>query len=311
LQHNIRAKQIVKPNHRLLNIAFDLEIAKHVYTPEDNDLIRTPRSPLAGGITTADCDKYPNCVYAEEFYEELKRELDVVLERMSKQANDIVDALAKSTTEDNQTSDISIDISVEIEKTKQNVDQLKRAVTQQAAAQQAQKNVDEFRPPKPTLASEIENTVRFKLGRFKSYRRPPKLELNNDLLFRGTLLRRKAAKIIVYVDRSGSFSPDKTAQATTALNDLLRKYRGSVAGDCIFFNDGLMHVDPGAGGGGTNYQAVINDIATANPELAVVITDDDSANIIIPPRLGKVLVVRIGCAYTNLAAALTCAEVGL
>lgn len=284
------------------NQAADLEIALYLYDQEDDDAIMQPRSWLARGIRRLDALKYTGCEFAEQFYKALA---DKPLEQ------DSHDGYAN---EDNETQ-LGDPVSISEAEIKELI-QVARELMEESAQgmQRAWQEMDinaaskEFRP-RPSLASEIDKCVgRPALARVKSYRRPDRRE--GDFFKKGVVSVPKTARLSVYVDRSGSFDANKTAAATTALAKVLQKYRGQVEKDAWFFNDSVLVKDPRSGGGGTNYGAVVKHIASTNPEVAVIITDDDPCDSSVSSILTsskcktRVIVFAVGASQTNIAKAL-------
>lgn len=294
LQHQIRLEKIensiVKVDRMIWNIATDLEIAKYIYSDSDNFQITKPRSLLSGGITTNHLKDFSG-EYAEEFYQELLKNTKNIMISFDASGNDF----DKKQEEEKQEGNIPEVIEDAIKKSLEE----KEISNQQKTKEQLHKAVLDFKPPKPSLASEIDRAFgRNKIVRVSSYRRPSKRE--GDFLLKGTVSKKKSARFTLYVDRSGSFDANKTSRATQKLADIIRKYRGKVEQDVIYFNDTLLTKDPLIGGGGTNYQAVVFDIVKNNAELNMVITDDDSC-VDFEDIKPKILVIPVGCTATDFA----------
>lgn len=302
LQHKIRAQQILlkdkKINNYLWNIAADLEIAKYIYDQNDVNIIKQPRGILNHGVLPEHCLDFPNCEYAEDFYNELlKNPDDVIL--ISIDANGNVEIEVSDSLKE------KVDVKSVVKQAKQIYEQHKK----NNIIQSTQADLKYFKPPKPSLSSEIDKHLgRYKIDRVASYRRPNRRE--SDFIKKGFICVPKTPKMTIYVDRSGSFNEAKTSKATSRLKEVLLKYRGRISHDVIYFNNTLMHVDPIDGGGGTNYQCVLDDIMKTRAALSIIITDDDSVNIsVVPKDLPNILVVRVGCNYTQLANTLRVMEV--
>ena len=299
LQHRTRGGNLreVTPDFdaRRWNIAADMEIAKHLYDAQDLEAIAAPRSSLAGGITQEHCAKYPQCSYAEEFYENLVNE--------SEEASHDGEANGELAPGDlaQEVEAIVAGALEELKDLQGRQEQMRR-----------QKTLDNFLPPRPSFASLLDRHLgRAKRSRTATYRRPSRLP-SSDLIKKGVTSALKSPALTVFVDRSGSFSPSKTAQSLKTLHECLLKYRGRVECDVLYFADRLMTADPGRGGGGTNYQCVVDQIARDRAKLAVVITDDDSSSGVQVPRdLPNVVVVAVGCASTSLSKTLRVPEVAV
>lgn len=301
LQHNLRGIDFEKHHknvdHYLLNVAMDLEIAKHLYDNDDLGVIERPRSSLMGAITQKHCEKYPSCMYFEEYYLELEKQKNNLLKSFDAKHN----KFSKSKKSDKKRSKESI-VSQAVEKAKK----LKKHQT----VQKIQGKLDQYRI-KPSLASEIDAVAgRQKIVRIDSYRRPSRNE-SLDFFKKGRISKRKTPKITIYVDRSGSFDSSKTAKATETLKKILSKYRGQVRADALYFNDNLTESDPKIGNGGTNHQIVVDEIVKSNSELSIIITDDDDGLHTIPNKLPKTIIIPVGCNRTAIADKLGIIEVSL
>lgn len=305
LRHNARQSQLMATEkdeyeHHCWLFATDYEIARHLYTAADDFLITRPRSVLVGGVTHAMSLEYPDCTYAEEFYVELKKKKD-------SQQSACCQCGESEEVEGEPVDQETIKELIEAAK-----NELKE-MGKQKAAKQSQSAIDGFRPPKPSLASEIDRHLgRVKIRRIASYRRPPRREPCDDFLKKGMSNNLQTPHFTLYVDRSGSFDAHKTAQATNLIEKLIKKYRGRVTNDVIYFNDNLLTKDPMIGQGGTNYDAVIENIIKEKAKLAIVITDDDPYHK--PEKLEslpEIIIVPVGATTTNLARNLSLKELSL
>lgn len=316
LQHQSRklafTKTLDKIDHKLWNLAADLEIAKHLYTAKDEEAIGEPRSHLAGGITKSHCETYPDATYAEEFYHALLNDDNgKSLASHDGEMNDLAcEAGGGQDGQAAQDGQAPADIS---EVVKEALEQAAKDALEQAAAAalaQQQYSVSGFTPPKPSLSSLLDRHLgRSKVEPKRSYARPSRRLSTSDLILKGSKCKPMAPKLAVYVDRSGSFCPDKTADSLLALNECLVKYRGRVEFDVVYFADKLMLKDPGRGVGGTNYQPVVDLIAKDRAEVSVIITDADSADgVKVPKDMPAVVVVPIACDVTSIGQVLNVAH---
>lgn len=281
--------------------AVDLEIALHIYDDIDENIINRPFSLLNGGICKKDLEKYKDCVYAEDFYYAL---LETPLE------NDSHDGEANKDKEEDKEKDKEEQYSALSEEKKQELIKVAKELVKEAIIEIArQSEVQRFKEeskkffPRPTLASEIDiHLGRAALARVSSYRRPNRRE--SEFIKKGTISKPKTPKVLIYLDRSGSFTPEKTRMANDKLNVILNKYRTKIDKDVVFFHDTLFDKEP-EGTGGTNYLAVAKDIALNRPTLAVVITDDDGCDEECRNALNKcdtkIIMIPIGCPATKAA----------
>jgi len=304
LQHQVRGASMIKKkakvNFYLWNIVCDLEIAKYIYTKEHNFCILKPESIIKKGIVTEHLKDFKG-EYAEDFYEEL------LLNEENSYSS--LDAGGNIFSGEDPTEELDLE-SVKasaIDELKKHIENEEKVKAQDTLA----RSIKNFKPQKPSLTSEIDKIFgRNKVVRIDSYRRPSRIE-NSDYLLKGRTSRKKQSKITVYVDRSGSFSPDKTQAATDTMTKVLQKYRGKVTKDTVFFNNDLYYKDPGCGAGGTNYRAVFDDINVNGSEANIVITDDDSCERFEVKCKNNVLVIPIGCTRTSFAQKVGAKEVSI
>lgn len=300
LQHNIRAQHIDNLNVHIWNVACDLEIAKHIYSTSEDSIINSVRSPLKGGITHVECQEFPDCKFAEQYYLELlKKEVcfkNINIDMTSENLNAIIIPCDKAPVNE-----------LIISETKEKIKQLRRQGDQIVQ----QNTVNNFQAPSPSLASELDAIRRSRtlISRVKSFKRPNRKEFISEEFFKkGFRNVLKQALVTLYVDRSGSFSAEKTHQANIKVKLLLLKYRGILNLDTIFFNDSLKKMDPLVGGGGTNYKDVVDHINHSESSLSIIITDDDrSESCLVTTK--KIIIYPIGCSTTHLAKILKVKEV--
>ena len=304
LQHNTRG-QAVKDLYKevdmlILNIAADMEIAKHIYTIEDEEVFSYPRTLLGNCIKKQDCMKYPDCVYMEDFYAELIKDKENIKNELGKILSDIRE-------EDLEQAKVKIDVSEVVDNAKKELQEDAEKTQRDRNLQKLQSRVNQFKI-KPSLGSEIDRYLgRYARTTTRSYKRPNRRD--SDFMQKGYAVQLKSPRLVVYQDRSGSFDATKTLSANKELSRLLAKYRGRVKRDVLYFNDDLFEADPINGSGGTNYQVVVDDLLKQKSNLAIIITDNDSADgLIINKKIPKVLVVCVGCDSSDIARKLNCQE---
>lgn len=304
LQHQSRLSELKKNtkdvDHLIWNIAADLEIAKHIYDQQDEATIASPFSMLKGGIRKKHVADYKS-EYAEGFYEELMKQSDEIKEMLK--SMDAAGNKMEEEQEGEQEGESQQQKPVEevVKEAQQKNAEEKEKAENRKRIKQVHESIKSFKAPKPSLASEIDSVFgRNKITRVKSYRRPSRVE--SEFLQKGRVSKKKAARFALYVDRSGSFDNGKTMEATRKIAEIVTKYRGKIEKDVFYFNNNLLTVDPMVGSGGTNYQAVVDDIIRNQAELSIIITDDDYCHIEFDKkRLPKVLVVPVGCSSTVIA----------
>ena len=290
LQHHHRSRKIEKIDHRLWNVACDIEIAKHIYTSKDEEVITAIRSNLKCGITSEHAKQYPTCTYAEEFYDILKQKQDQKDKELEDAFNAMSDEEKKEVAKIVATGRATI------------AEERQAETTRQYAKNFSAKNFK----LKPSLAGVIDTMLPYsRIARRKTYARVAR-KSQEPFFAKGVKHIRKIPKILIYVDCSGSFTPEKTRVAREALDKILVKYRSSIKADVRYFSDEVS-ASP-IEGGGTNYLAVLEDVMEHRPEISIVLTDDDSNHIaegytghLEVTEHSKLLVIPIGCATTWLA----------
>lgn len=295
-----------KLNLRILNIAFDLEIAKHFYTDEDVEVICKPRGILKDGIIPEHCEEFPNCEYAEEFYEELIKKNEEQLEQL-KSFDSVLEKFLEDAIQKELDQMEPQDVKALVEKAKENIEENEKQKNISNLQYESEKYTKNL---KPSLSSSIDALIgrRFKVTRKASYRRPPRYN-EGEFIKKGMITTSSPPHLTLYVDRSGSFNENKTREATSKITEILTKYRGRIDKDVYYFNDRLMTVDPVNGGGGTNYQCVVDHIIETSSQLSIVITDNDGCNIQIKGTIPNVIIIPVGCSSTNLKSALNSSKV--
>lgn len=311
LQHRKRRKnyeeKFGKVDAKVWNIADDIEIALHIYDDHDVKIINMPRSPLNGGITKTNLpERLPtDCKYAEQIYEWLLENPQPRLVSFDGDTNDFESVHI-------ETSDELIDVESLIKNAASQIigDEIKE--NERIKTQQNHKQVKEkLKQKKQSLSSVIARKIKnnYAISKKKSYRRPERRE-NKDFIKKGVVITRTVPKITIYCDRSGSFNESKTSQATQGLKEITAKYRADVAIDTLYFNNDVLDVDPVHGNGGTNYSAVRDNIELNNPEIAIVITDNDYCCELEPVK-SDIIVIPVGCQTTNFAVMLGAVEVAI
>lgn len=310
LQHlerflNLSKKEGVNFDRTRWGAAADLEIALHIYDDYDDKIINKPRSLLNGGICKKHCEEYPQCVYAEDFYYALKNK---PLENQShdSESNQYDQDNSPESSKELTKEELKEIIDAAKEEVEKEAKNLKSEIEQQRKQKEFKEIENSFKnfAPRPTLGSEIDIVLgRAAILRKKSFKRPNRRD-EGDFLKKGTASQITTPKVIIYVDRSGSFSPEKTEKATETLKRILQKYRSKIERDVIYFHDNLFYKEPKSSGG-TNYIAVVKDIVKNNPELAIIITDDDyceeECGRIIKEYNGKLITIPIACPNTSLS----------
>lgn len=282
-------------------LAQELEIARVLYRPEDERVVTAPRSRLNGGVLADTGNVPPKLLTVEEIYDWLvanAEPAEAACNCCRPGQGDEADP------QDGEPYDIPSLVADAIQAAKE-YDQAQKSsqLTTDVAKSLAS-------PKPPSLASELDAVLRTRVVRERSFRRPSRRP-SNGYIVRGAISTPRPPRITVYVDRSGSFDPSKTKLATERLHQILARYGASIRFDTFFFGDNrISQTDPGSGSGNTPYQLVVDQINAEQAEMAIVITDDDSADGITPVfDARRMTVMACGSDRTSLAKVAGCREV--
>ena len=276
---------------RLWEIACEMEIARTIYDRRDIATITAPRSRLAGGYLPDSLDGLPpDALLAEVIYEWLveQPENEVPLQKCC--------ACSCAGDEENGQADCAAPEAV-----RDQLDADEAARESQIAAAYA---YDRLKNRAPSLTEAVDAVLRVRIEREKSYRRPSRRD-SEDVILRGAISTPRPPLVEIFVDRSASFTPAKTAAAEQRLKVLLSRYGATIKADVWFFGNGkLTATDPG-GGGDTPYPLIAQHITRSTPRLAIIITDNDPVGPLdAVGRCTTVLCVPVGCRNTALAKAI-------
>jgi len=289
--HNRRRPRNARAD--LWQIACEMEIARTIYDQRDLGIINAPRSRLAGGYLPDSLDDLPSgVVLAEEIYEWLLEQPEN--ERPLRKC--CACSCENTGVEGEQESGSAAPARV-----RGQLDADEAARESQIAVACAYASL---KNRAPSLTEAVDAALRVRVEREKSYRRPSRRH-SGDTIPHGAISTPRPPLVEIFIDRSGSFTPEKTAAAEQQLAILLSRYGATIRSDVWFFGNGkLTAADPG-GGGDTPYPLIAEHLVRSIPKLAVVITDDDPADAVrVVDRHTTVLCVPIGCRSTSLAKAI-------
>ena len=292
-QHALRRENFFadkKPNYIKWNIAADCEIARAIYSEDDIALITAPRSILNGAVLPDTIKAHKNIVTAEELYEYIP---DDMLQNIALD----VHTQGEEKEEKQEKQGREVDAQKAREDAIKAVKKAEEKAKREAAARNAQAAVEkECALPKPhSISEEIAAIAAGSLKVCESYVRPNRRN-SGRIIKRGYIVKRHVPKILIAVDRSGSFSPHKTAQSEKKLKELISAYGGRVNADIIYFGDSRLYTkDPLHGNGDTPYYLVAAWIDKYRPVMSIIITDNDEAEPYTPPKGCAVFAVPIGC----------------
>lgn len=274
-------------------IACEMEIARTIYDDQDVWNINAPRSRLAGGYLPDTIDGLPpGIVLAEDIY-------DWLIEHPDQQPSKTMICSCDCSSDADDDGE-NVDGADAAQAARARLDSDEEVKESQIAAAAAYAAI-RYRPP--TLTDEVDAALRARVERERSHRRPSRRHAEGDVLMPGAISTPRPPLVEIFVDRSGSFTPSKTATAEHHLRALLLRYGATIRADVWFFGNGkLTELDPG-GGGDTPYHLIADHLAKTRPKLAVVITDDDPvpSDIKSVDRYTRILCIPIGCSQTSLA----------
>lgn len=117
------------------------------------------------------------------------------------------------------------------------------------------------------------------LQKRRTYSSPHK-QSRPDLLKRGRRRRPAESKtLVMYIDRSGSMTDEKTGKADKIVENTVKRLRDVTVVKKYFANRVTEDPDARNIGGGTNYAAIRDDVKKNGYESIAIVTDDDASNV--------------------------------
>jgi hypothetical protein len=288
-RHNMRYNPSF--NKKEWIIACEMEIARNIYSERDISTIIAPRSRLRGGFLPDTYENMPsNLLIAEEIY-------DWLIENPQENPQE----------NNNQPCVLQIEQGIEptseeltIEEVRRELDKAESTEKSAEAAKTAYLGIL-YRPP--SLISEVDSALRIRTNYERSYRRPSRRNLaKENVILKGSVNTPRPPLVEIFVDRSGSFSPDKTQVAENYLSKILGRYGVSIKHDVWFFGDGKLTANDNHFGGNTPYRLIAEHLLCSTPKIAIIITDDDPCEDLPSiPKYVKVLCLPVGAKYTQLS----------
>ena len=310
MKHDERSTSLT--NKHFATLAQELEIARCIYTAEETLHIKDSVTDLADGMVHDSIPRLPsNIVYLEEIYEwlvanvtenEVKRSGKPCCGKTHEQNEQIGDDNGSNdgiSTVAGEPSDSGVGVhpdsngSPEVDAPKK----LLAAVRKQLASI-PKKIIYNYKPTKSFIATELEAINAGARRKKQSYARPSRR--SSDELSKGSKRKYTKPKVIIYLDRSGSFTPAKTAQAASMVKKLLKRYEATIESAVLYFTNGRVTDTEPLFSGDTPYGAVVTSINLLNPALAVVVTDDDETNTDLELK-GKTIVIPVCPGQTKFA----------
>lgn len=303
--HDIRKNEPKKYNHNLWNLAADMEIARNIYSQQEIDIIKAPRSRLKGGIVHDSVEDLPtDLLHAEVIYDWLcsnqpkhdHKGCSCIMEESPEQEN---------SEHSSPSAEEVIARLKEVREEKERAEQGKKEEKHSRQLQeQTQAQLLALRNRPPSLTEEISAALRVRHERPRSYARPGRKEMLNGLINKGRKSTPRPPLVEIYIDRSGSFDGNKTKSANDAVNKVLSRYKASIKHDTYYFGSDELRVQDTHAGGNTPYGLIIRHLKQSTPKLAVIITDDDACENYSKdiPMQTTIICVPIGCANTKFAA---------
>ncbi len=289
-RHNMRAPRGGDVPH--WKIACEMEIARNIYDDRDIATIKAPRSRLHGGYLPDTIPELPpDLLLAEDIY-------DWLLAHPQPQSPWELCACDCEKKETAGREDDGAPPAPTMGEIRDALDAREKEQNAEIAARQAYRSILS-RPP--SLSEAIDAALRVRVVSEPSYRRPSRRQVAGVIL-RGRVSTPQPPRVEIFVDRSGSFSPEKTWGAEEKLRSLLQRYRATVKSDVWYFGNASLSATDLPGGGDTPYHLIADHLVRSQPKLAIIITDDDPCEpISARPKATQILCVPIGAHSTNVS----------
>lgn len=308
LEHNMRRTKDM--DHETWSLACELEIARNIYNEQDIAVIKAPFSRIQGGILPDSVPNLPDDLrLCEEIYDWLMNNQDGQADGAGDGDGDgPYSKVCKCSYGDDcdNTERMDRESAAElVEKAKDAADGIAASIK---ARQDTRIMLDKLKKRKPSLVHEIDRSLRARVERDRSYRRPSRRE-NSALVMKGRLSMPKNPLVEIFVDRSGSFTPNKTAKAESALDVILKRYGASIKKDVWYFGGGRISAGNHSAGGDTPYHLIYQHLLQSRPKVAVVMTDNDACCDFPEDHGLNIVVLPIGCDGTEFAKKINGTEV--
>ncbi len=285
-RHNMRRPESAQ--EREWEIACEMEIARSIYDALDIATINAPRSRLRGGyLPDTIADLPPGLLLAEDIYQWLLHHpQEEAVENMCSCS------CAGEAQGEGEPAVPAHDI-------RRHLDEMEAV---QASAEAAASAYRSIMLRTPSLTEAIDASLRVRIVRESSYARPSRRQIAGIIL-RGRKTTPRPPRVEIFVDRSGSFTPQKTSAAEDKLRLILARYGGCIQHDVWYFGNGSIRADGAESGGDTPYALVAQHLLLSQPKIAVIITDDDACPDLpkMPPHT-QIFCVAIGSNATCVAA---------
>lgn len=252
----------------LWDFSLELEIARNIYTPEDEDEIKKPFTILSGGVVRNTVPDLPEeLIMAEDIYKWLQKNPD------KQPAYEKFCSCPAHEHDESEEGTEEQEISVE------EIDQIKEAIEEYRDTMRSREQVDRAHITRkiPSLASDIDYILRSRKIRNRTYARPSRRSCDPFIL-KGRKKRKKAPRVEIFVDRSGSMSGEKTGASVEKLKTILRKYGASIRNDVFYFSDEKIYDHDIPPRGSNPYPLVMEHLERTRPKIAVILTDYDTSS---------------------------------
>lgn len=290
LEHNKRNKK--EYDHTFWTQACELEVARNIYKKSDIEIITRPFSRIPGGVLPDSCEGLPfDLLIAEDIYDWLLANKPKAADPCKCCEFNISDIIDNDATD---TEKYDVDTLI-----KDVLESLEKEVAERKSSESVCAQIEVIKNRPPSLTEEIDASLRYRIERQSSYRRPRRgVDDDVDLMRKGRISIPRPPLVEIYVDRSGSFTLEKTKAAQNKLDSLLKRYGASIKYDVWFFGGGKISANDFSGGD-TPYNLVAEHINKTQPKIAVIVTDDDMCGELMRcPKETKALVIPIACSKT-------------
>jgi predicted metal-dependent peptidase len=273
------------------DIACEMEIARNIYDEKDIETIQLPRSRLAGAYLPDSIESLPaELLLAEEIYEWL------LANRQQNPATHTCGAKCSNETQNGTQEQEPASIS----EVRNKLDKEEAVIESTIAAKTAYSNIMN-RPP--SLVECLDAALRYRIVRESSHRRPSRRPTCSDVILKGKLSVPRPPLVEIFVDRSGSFTPQKTSAAEETARSILARYGSSIRYDVYYFGNSRLSEKYIAGGGDTPYHLIPEHLKNSRPKIAIIITDDDPATATTLLKGISLICIPIGCTRTTVSGA--------
>jgi hypothetical protein len=268
----------------------DLECARAIYTPKDLSIINSPISRLRGTINLDFADVPEELVIWEEIYDWILKNLPP---EMAEQPSLDIRVMGEEPGEGGQDKPEIVDSKSARELAIADANEQEYIQEGKQIQEEINSKLRDLSVRK-SIASTVDTIVNASIGHTRSFSRPSRRPIDG-ILTRTDVRTDKRPQVLLYVDRSGSFSPEKTKVAEERIQELIHMYGYKLQLSTYYFGNSRLSNTDDITGGNTPYHLVANHISQHKPKLAIIITDDDASEPYVAPEGVNVGVIEVDC----------------